>query len=223
MNGVIGDILVNALGIAISPVPIIVAILMLLSPNARGTSVGFLLGWIVGITAAVVVFTLLSAVLAAADPGQARPIAGAVKIGVGFGLLLLAGRQWRSRPRDGEPVAPPKWIAAIDTMKPPAAAGLAFLLAAVNPKNLLMAAAGGLTIGGAGIAGVQQVVAILIFVVIASFSVLAPVVAYLVATDRVAVGLDALRGWLLDNSATIMGVVLLVIGVVTIGKGIASF
>ena len=60
---VIGDILPLALGIAISPIPIIAAILMLLSPKAKGTSVGFLLGWVLGIVVAVVLFTLLASVI----------------------------------------------------------------------------------------------------------------------------------------------------------------
>ena len=48
MADVIGEILPLALGIAISPIPIIAAILMLLSPRAKGTSLGFLLGWVRG-------------------------------------------------------------------------------------------------------------------------------------------------------------------------------
>jgi hypothetical protein len=55
--GVIGEILPLAVGIAISPIPIIVAILMLLSPRAKGTSVGFLLGWLAGIVIAIVLST----------------------------------------------------------------------------------------------------------------------------------------------------------------------
>src|SRR4029453_18692301 len=49
MGSVIGEILPLAVGIAISPIPIIAAILMLLSPKAKATSVGFLLGWLAGI------------------------------------------------------------------------------------------------------------------------------------------------------------------------------
>lgn len=51
MNGVIGEILPLALGVAISPIPVIAAILMLLSPKAKGASAGLLLGWVVGIVA----------------------------------------------------------------------------------------------------------------------------------------------------------------------------
>jgi threonine/homoserine/homoserine lactone efflux protein len=223
VNGVIGEILPSALGVAISPIPIIAAILMLLSPKARGTSVGFMIGWILGIVVAVVVFTLLSAIIPAADPTASKPVAGVIKILLGLGLLLLAWNQWRKRPHHGETAAPPKWMSAIDTMKPVAALGLGFLLAAVNPKNLLMAVAGGLAIGASGLSAGQQTIAIIVFVLIAASTVVIPVVAYLIAAKKMAGPLDALRSWLLANNATIMTVLLLVIGVVIIGKGIASF
>jgi hypothetical protein len=35
--------------------------------------------------------------------------------------------------------------------------------------------------------------------------------------------LESLRGWLVHNNSTVMAVLLLVIGFVLIGKGIASF
>jgi hypothetical protein len=53
--------------------------------------------------------------------------------------------------------------------------------------------------------------------------VIIPVIGYLVASDRLAGPLDKLREWLVENNATIMAVLLLVIGVAVIGKGIASF
>ena len=71
MGTAVGEILPLAVGIAISPIPIIAAILMLLSPQAKGTSVGFLIGWVAGVVTAVVLFTLLSSVLPE-DPAKAR-------------------------------------------------------------------------------------------------------------------------------------------------------
>ena len=43
MNAVIGDLLPLAVGVAISPIPIIAAILMLLAAKAGGASMGFTL------------------------------------------------------------------------------------------------------------------------------------------------------------------------------------
>ncbi|GGR18589.1 GAP family protein [Agromyces mediolanus] len=223
MNGVIGGILPLALGIAISPIPIIAAILMLLSPKAKGTSVGFLLGWVLGIVVAVVVFTLLGSIIPASDPDASKPIAGTIQIVLGVLLLLLALKQWRSRPKgDAEPPMP-KWMAAIDQLTAVKGAGLGFLLSAVNPKNLLMAVAAGVAIGTGGLNGGEATLAIVIFTVIAACSVAVPVIAYLIASAKMAGPLESLRHWLVHNNATVMAVLLLVIGVVLIGKGIGQF
>ncbi|WP_091227212.1 GAP family protein [Microbacterium sp. 3J1] len=223
MGAVIGDILPLALGIAISPIPIIAAILMLLSPQAKGTSLGFLVGWLLGIVVAVVVFTLLSSVLPDADADESKPIAGTIKIVLGALLLVMAVRQWRSRPQgDVEPPLP-KWMAAIDTMTSVRALVLGFLLSGLNPKNLLMGVAAGVAIGSSGVTASESAVAITVFTVIAVSTVAVPVIAYLVAAAKMATPLEVLRQWLVHNNSTVMAVLLLVIGVVLIGKGIGSF
>ena len=221
MGSTIGAVLPLAIGIAISPIPIIAAILMLLSPKAKGTSIGFLLGWIVGILVAVTVFTLLSSVLPDSS-GNSKPVHGVIQILLGAGLLFLALRQWRSRPKPGEEAKMPKWMSAIDTMNAGKGFGLGFLLAAVNPKNLLLGAAAGVTIGSAGLATGSVAVVILVFTVIAAASVALPVIAYLVAAKRMEGPLESLRKWLVHNNATVMAVLLLVFGFVLIGKGIGS-
>jgi threonine/homoserine/homoserine lactone efflux protein len=223
MGSVIGEILPLAVGIAISPIPIIAVILMLLSPRAKGTSVGFMIGWLAGIVVAIVVFTLLSSVIPQRSGGGSSA-GGVIKIIFGVLLLFLAFRQWRGRPAKGEQATMPKWMSAIDSMTVAKALGLGFLLAAVNPKNLLMAASAGLIVGGAGLGfGQGLALVIIIFVLLAACTVVIPVIGYLIASARLAGPLDRLRGWLVENNSTIMAVLLLVIGVAVIGKGIASF
>ena len=223
MGAVIGDILPLALGVAISPIPIIAAILMLLSPKARVTSVGFLLGWVAGIVIAVTVFTLLASVLPRGETDDSHPVKGVIQLVLGALLLLLALRQWRGRPRAGEEPALPKWMQAIDQVTFAKALGLGFLLSAVNPKNLLLAAAAGTDIGSARLDTGSIVIVIAVFTVIAASTILIPVVGYLIATDRLKAPLAALRGWLAKENAVIMAVLLLVIGANLIGKGIGAF
>ena len=86
-----------------------------------------------------------------------------------------------------------------------------------------MAISAGLIIGGASLSLGDTTVVIVVFVLLAGCTVLVPVIGYLIASARMAGPLDSLRGWLVDNNATIMAVLLLVIGVSVIGKGIASF
>jgi threonine/homoserine/homoserine lactone efflux protein len=223
VGGVLGDVLSLALGVAISPVPVIAAILMLLSPNARTTGVGFLGGWIAGIVVAIVCFTLLSAVLPEDDPNASRPIQGTIRLALGVLLILLAAKQWRSRPRGQAAPELPKWMSAIDTLTPIKGLGLGFLLSALNPKNLIMAAGAGIAIGAGGISTTQSIVVIAVYTAIAASTVAVPVIAYLAAADRMAQPLETLREWLVRENTVVMAVVLLVIGVVMIGKGIGSF
>lgn len=223
MGSVIGDILPLALGVAISPIPIIAAILMLLSPKARGTSVGFLIGWVLGIIVAISLFTALSSVLPEKDPDASSPIAGWIKIALGALLLFMAIKQWRSRPASGEAAALPKWMSAIDTMTAGRGMILGFLLSAVNPKNLLMAAGAGVIVGDSELVGGEILLAVGVFVLIAASTVAIPVIAYLLASSKMSAPLESLRVWLVQNNATVMAVLLLVIGVVMIGKGIGSF
>ena len=64
MGSAIGSILPQAIGVAISPIPIIAVILMLFSKRARSNSLAFLAGWVlaVGIVGAVVLVLELAAV-----------------------------------------------------------------------------------------------------------------------------------------------------------------
>jgi threonine/homoserine/homoserine lactone efflux protein len=222
MGSVIGEILPLALGIAISPIPIMAAILMLLSPKAKATSVGFMLGWICGIVVALIVFVLLASILPPSESDQPQPIAGMIKILLGALMLFLALKQWRARPQDDVEPPLPKWMSAIDTMTAGKGFGLGFLLSAVNPKNLLMAAAAGVIIGSAPLSVGAVIAVAIVFTVVAACSVAVPVVAYLVASRAMAGPLESLRGWLVHNNATVMAVLLLVIGVSVIGKGIGN-
>ncbi len=217
MGVVIGEILPLSIGVAISPIPIIAAILMLFSARAASTSTGFLLGWVLGIVVATAAFTALAGTLQTG--GEPSAVASWIKIGLGVLLVLVGVRQWRGR---GGPRDTPAWMTAIDGFTFPKALGLGFLLSAVNPKNLIMAAGAGLTIGSAAVGLGGDVAAVAVFAVIASSTVAIPVIAYLVAAERMSGPLESLRKWLQDNNATVMATLILVIGVVLVGKGVGG-
>lgn len=106
-------------------------------------------GWLVGIVVALVVFVLLAAVIPEQDDDASQPVAGVVKILLGLLMLLIAARQWRGRPHDGEEPALPGWMAAIDKVTLVKAIALGFALSALNPKNLLMTASAGVLVAAA--------------------------------------------------------------------------
>jgi len=214
MNGAIGDILPLALGVAISPIPIVAAILMLFSAHAGSTSSGFLIGWLAGIVIGVTLFTVLAGSLTSGNDSSGG--VSWTKVGLGVLLLLVGVRQWRGR---HDQHGPPKWMGAIDRMGFGRALGLGFLLSAINPKNLIMLAAAGVAIGAAGLSVGGDVVVIAIYTVIAASTVAVPVIAYAFAKDRMRGPLDKAKTWLEENNATVMSVLILVIGVVLSGKG----
>jgi hypothetical protein len=116
----------------------------------------------------------------------------------------------------------PKWMAAIDSFTAGRALGISALLAGVNPKNLGLTLAAALTIAQAGLGGGQSAIALVVFVVIASVSVAAPVLYYLVAGESAAKTLDSWKAWLLANNATVMFVLFLVLGAKLVGTGLGG-
>src|SRR3954447_18053815 len=115
MGAVIGDLLPLALGVGVSPMPIVAAILMLLSPRAGGASAGFLIGWLLGIVVACTVFLLLAGTLPLGSSAEPSMTGSWIKVVLGVLLLAVAVREWRTRPRAGDDAAAPTWMAAIDS------------------------------------------------------------------------------------------------------------
>jgi threonine/homoserine/homoserine lactone efflux protein len=217
MGEAIGQTLGFAVGVAISPVPIIALILMLFSKRAKNNSLGFLAGWLVGL--GLVSAIVLAIGLEGSDGGDDG--GGWVKLVIGALFLFLGIRQWRGRPRDGEQPAMPAWMASIDEFTAAKAFGLALLLSAVNPKNLGLTIAAAAAISSVGLGAGQEAVAAAVYVLIASITVIVPVVGYLLAPERAAPLLDTMKAWLMANNATIMAVLFVVLGAKVLGDGIA--
>lgn len=181
MGEAIGQILPLGVVVALSPVPIIGVVLMLATPGARSNSLAFLGGWIVGLAAAGTIVILISSSAEASEAGQPADWVNVLKLVLGVLLLGVALKQWRARPGGGEQATIPKWMQTIDEFKPAKSAGLALLLSAVNPKNLLLVVAAAAAISQTGVAAGKQAVALAIFVAIGTVGPGAPVAIYFTA------------------------------------------
>jgi threonine/homoserine/homoserine lactone efflux protein len=219
MGGVIGQILPSAIGVAISPVPIIAVILMLFSKKARSNGPAFLGGWVLGLAVVGTVVLILAAAGKVSAGGAPSTASYVIKLLLGLLFLAMAARQWKSRPKEGEQPAMPKWMAGIDAFTTGKSFGLAFLLSAVNPKNLALTLAAALTIAQAGLSDGQEAAALIVFILIASLTVGIPVLYYLAAGAAAQKTLDGWKSWLLANNATVMVILLLVLGVMLVGQG----
>jgi threonine/homoserine/homoserine lactone efflux protein len=223
MADVIGDILPLAIGIAISPVPIIAVILMLFSRRARTNGPAFLIGWILGVAAVTVIVLLVANAGDVGTDSDASDTASGVKLVLGLLLVVLALRQWRGRPAPGEVAAMPKWMSAIDAFTPVKAFATAIVLSAVNPKNLVLAVGAGAAISRGNLSGSEDAVAVVVFVALASSSIAIAVFAYLLGGSRAQHMLDGWKAWLTQHNAAVMTVLLLVMGVLLVGQGLDVF
>ncbi|MEV0338931.1 GAP family protein [Nocardia sp. NPDC050713] len=218
MAEVLGDLLPLATGVAISPIPIMAAILMILSTNAAGAGNGFAIGWVAGIVVATSVVALAAGSLGASTEREPSAAMSWVRVALGVLLLVLAGQQWHNR----FDTATPGWMRAIDQLTIGKAAGLGAALAAVNPKNLLLCLSAGVAIGSSGLGSGEKVVAVVVFTVLAAASVLVVVLGYALAADRLRGVLDDTRVWLQSNNHAVMAIVLLIMGALVLGKGIGG-
>jgi Sap, sulfolipid-1-addressing protein len=222
MGEAIGQSLPLAIGVALSPVPIIAVVLMLTTSRARANGPAFVLGWLLGLGVVGAVVLALAGPGEASESGQPATWVSWVLLLLGVLLLLVAARQFRGRPREGEEAPLPKWMGAIERFKAGAALGGGAALAGANPKNLLLAIGGAAAIAQTGIAGGQQVIAYAVFAVIGTLGVAAPVVIYFAMGRRSAEVLGRLKDWMGHNNAVIMSVLCLVIGMKLIGDAISG-
>jgi threonine/homoserine/homoserine lactone efflux protein len=223
MGDAIGQVLSFGIGVALSPIPIIGVVLMLATPRARSNGLAFVLGWVVGLAVAGTVVLLVSSGADASDQGQPADWVNVLKLVLGALLLGVALKQWQGRPRAGEEAAMPSWMQAIDRFEPPKAAGLALLLSAVNPKNLLLTVGAAAAIAQTGASAGKQAVALAVFVAIGTIGPGAPVAIYFAMGERSKRLLEELRVWMAHNNAAIMAVICLVIAAKLIGDGISGF
>jgi hypothetical protein len=223
MYAVIGSLLPLALAVSLSPVPIIATILMLLSPRAKPGAILFLVGWVVGVAAAVTVFTVIADYLPQSEPGAPNPVASVLRITLGVALLVLAVLKFRQQFRSPKDAALPGWMSSLSAAAPRRSLVLGLALGGVNPKNLLISVAAGLSIGTASLTLGAQVAGIAVYTVLASITVIVPVVVFLVAGERIRGPLTSLNDWLERNNSVILAVLFLVFGVLLVGNGLTGF
>jgi thiol:disulfide interchange protein len=110
----------------------------------------------------------------------------------------------------------------VTEMAPGKAASTGFLIGAGNAKNVAMAIGASVVIGQAKLPGVQIAVAVLVYAVLASLGVAAPLVVALVTGERSTAILTEARDWLERNNPIVLGIMYLVFAVVLVTRGIQA-
>ena len=222
MGDAIGQMLASAVGIALSPVPVIAIILMLATPRGRVNGVAFTLAWIATLAVLTTAVVLTGSGAGAHRDGAAASWVSWGKLAGGVLFLLLAFGQWRGRPRGGADPELPGWMKAIAPFTPGRAAGLAAALSALNPKNLVLAVGGGVSIAGSSATAGGKTVAAVLFVVIGSLCALLPLGVYVLGGTRSAQVLGSWKEWMRRHNSAIMTVLLLILGAKFTGDALSG-
>ena len=220
MSGTWGSVLTEliplALLVALSPLSIIPAVLVLQTPRPRPTGLAFLAGWLVGLAVLTAIFVELSNLLGGVGnkpPGWASWL----RVVIGAALIVFGVYRWLTRKRSEHT---PRWLQSMSKLTPLRAAATAAVLTVANPKVLFICAAAGLAIGTAGLGNTGVWIAELWYVLVAASTVAIPILAYAVSGDRLDAPMTRLKGWMERRHAVLVAGILIVIGLLVLYKGI---
>ena len=215
-GSVLTELIPLALVVALSPLSIIPAVLVLHTARPRPTGLAFLAGWLVGLTALTAIFVEVSSLLGGLG---AKPPSWAswLRIVVGAALIAFGLYRWLTRKRSTHT---PRWMQSLSKVTPVRAALTAAALTVANPKVLFICAAAGLAIGTAGLGGARAWVAVAWYVAAAGSTVAIPILGYAVSGDRLDQPLARLKDWMERQHATLVAGILVVIGLLVLYKGI---
>jgi threonine/homoserine/homoserine lactone efflux protein len=216
IGSVLTELIPLALVVALSPLSIIPAVLVLHTSRPRPTGLAFLVGWLIGLTALTAIFLEVSG-LAGGLGAKPPEWASWLRIVVGGALITFGIYRWLTRKRSAHT---PGWMRSLSTVTPPRAALTAAALTVLNPKVLFICAAAGLAIGTAGLDDSRTWLAVAWYVAVAGSTVAAPILAYAVSGDRLDGPLARLKDWMERQHATLVAGILLVIGLLVLYKGI---
>lgn len=214
-------ILPLAIALAFSTVPILAALLILLSPNRSRSAIPFLIAWIVAMFAVVALCTVAAQFVPTARfPRREDEAVGQLEIVVGIALILLGlFSLWRARRRSVEPKIP-SWLKATETFGPWSSAGLAIVLN-LRPKSLLLAVAAGLALRADVSSTAEAVVWIALYTVIGASTVAVPIIATVASPGKMEPRIVRFREWLVRNGEIITSIIVLLIGALVIITGIS--
>lgn len=219
MGSVISALFGNAMGVAISPLPLIALILILFTAKAGPNSISFIVGWIASIFA---IALLVATVGVSASPGEPDATQGWIQVAVGALFLFLAFQQFQRRPKDGEEATVPSWMERIETMGPGAAFVMGLALGFLNPKNMGLVAAAGATVASADLDSGQVWIVVIVYALMGSLTMIIPVFLFFVANDWATPILTRFKDWLIANNATVMMLLFLLLGANALGAGIST-
>ena len=205
------SIVVPALAIAVNPVPVVASVTLLSTPHGKRNALYFIA------TMVILMLAIGSAVIfIAGQSSSSSTSTGGAAVTTAFGIIFLAiaAQQWRTRPVEGKD---PGWMQALDK------AGLvAGVVLGISLTNYALLTSGVEKIVTSGLSSSVQTGALVFFTLIATSTIIAPLVIYLVRPAWAKRVLGGFRDWLVRHNRVILIVVFGLMGLLFTLQGIAG-
>jgi len=205
-----------ALVIAVSPLTIIPAVLVLQAPRPRPASLAFLAGWLFGLAALTALFVVGSGALGGMHK-SAPPWMSWTRVVLGSALIAFGIYRWLTRRNHTES---PAWMRSFATTSPTRAAITGVVLTVVRVDALVMCLIAGMDIGTGHLGTAGELIGAAFFVAVAASTVAIPILAYAAAGHRLDDTLARLKDWMEKNNAALLAAILVLIGAMLVHKGI---
>lgn len=198
-----------ALAIAVNPVPIMACVTLLSTAHGKRNALYFIATmWLIMLgVGSVLIFIAGSSASSSTSTGGAG-----VQAAFGLIFLAVAVQQWRTKPEEGKD---PGWMKALD--KAGLVAGVTLGVSLTN-YALLTTAVG--TIVKSGLSTSVQFSALVFFTIIATCTIILPLIIYLVRPVWARDKLGRLRDWLMLHNRVILIVVFGLMGLLFTVQGV---
>ena len=213
---VLAKLIPLGLVIALSPITVIPAVLVLHAPRPRPAGLAFLAGWVLGLVALTALFVGASDLLGGLQQAPPRWVSW-LRVVLGLALIAFGIRSWLTRHRHTKT---PAWLRSFSRLTPVRAGMTGAVLAPLRPEVLILCAAAGLAIGTGGLDAAGGWICGAVFVVVSASTVAIPILGYVGAGEHLDDTLERLKVWMEENHGAMMAVILVVIGLIVIYNGI---
>ncbi len=202
----LNDLIPLAVGMLISPLPIVAIVAILLAPRGRAAAPIYTVTFTAVSLVFIAVGALTSARASSASSAGDKLVSFVLAVLITIGFTVFAIVSWRSRPKGDAPPVAPKWLAAIDTITPASAATLGFVMAVTNTKNIPLALKGGAMIGEAHLPVLATVGLCLALALAASLLLIIPALIALGGSERITRALKDIKATMIAHNAVMMTV-----------------
>ena len=211
-----------AIGIALSPGPVLAVIVLLMSRQAKTSAPAFLIGWLLPLLGVGILIIFLPGVVA--SHGGLSDTTGIVKVILGIVLMIVAIPIWKKRPKSDDEMKVPKMFSEIDKFGMGKSFLAGFLTSVFDIKVLALTASAAAHIHATTLVEyTETIIGVILFTLLASVTIILPIIVYFLFPKKMKLFAEKFKTFLIKYYTIIIVTMLLVFGLVLIYIGLRIY